>query len=85
MKFEAESIIAAEMGKFLMNGSLYRGAKPVMWSPVEKTALAEAEVEYSDHKSVTIFARFTLKQSPVAGGWKVRILSSGQPPPDDAG
>ncbi|MGB1181889.1 MAG: isoleucine--tRNA ligase [Candidatus Puniceispirillaceae bacterium] len=67
MKFEAESIIAAEMGKFLMNGSLYRGAKPVMWSPVEKTALAEAEVEYSDHKSVTIFARFTLKQSPVAG------------------
>ena len=67
MKFEAESIIAAEMGKFLMNGSLYRGSKPVMWSPVEKTALAEAEVEYSDHTSVTIFARFTLKKSPIEG------------------
>ena len=37
--------------KFVMNGSLYRGSKPVMWSPVEKTALAEAEVEYHDHKS----------------------------------
>ncbi len=61
MKFESEAIIAAEMGKFLMNGSLYRGAKPVMWSPVEKTALAEAEVEYADHKSVTIFARFRVK------------------------
>ena len=67
MKFEAESIIAAEMGKFLMNESLYRGSKPVMWSPVEKTALAEAEVEYSDHKSVTIFARFALKNSPIEG------------------
>jgi isoleucyl-tRNA synthetase len=67
MKFEAESIIAAEMGKFLMNGSLYRGSKPVMWSPVEKTALAEAEVEYADHKSVTIFARFALKNSPIEG------------------
>ena len=64
MKFEAESIIAAEMGKFLMNGSLYRGSKPVMWSPVEKTALAEAEVEYADHKSVTIFARFKVASCP---------------------
>ena len=65
MKYEAESIIAAEMGKFLMNGSLYRGSKPVMWSPVEKTALAEAEVEYSDHKSVTIFARFKVASCPL--------------------
>ena len=40
MRYEAESIIAAEMGKFLMNGSLYRGSKPVMWSPVENTSLA---------------------------------------------
>ena len=65
MRYEAESIIAAEMGKFLMNGSLYRGSKPVMWSPVEKTALAEAEVEYSDHKSVTIFARFKVVSCPL--------------------
>ncbi|MFB0952749.1 MAG: class I tRNA ligase family protein, partial [Rhodospirillales bacterium] len=42
----AEATIAGELGKFLMDGSLYRGSKPVMWSPVEKTALAEAEVEY---------------------------------------
>ena len=65
MKFESEAIIAAEIGKFLMNGKLYRGSKPVMWSPVEKTALAEAEVEYNDHKSVTIYACFTLKSCPV--------------------
>ena len=65
MKFESEAIIAAEIGKFLMNGSLYRGSKPVMWSPVEKTALAEAEVEYNDHKSVTIYASFTLKSCPL--------------------
>ncbi|MEC7236876.1 MAG: class I tRNA ligase family protein, partial [Pseudomonadota bacterium] len=44
-----------------MDGSLYRGAKPVMWSPVEKTALAEAEIEYQDHTSVTIYARFPVK------------------------
>ena len=65
MKFESEAIIAAEIGKFLMQGNLYRGSKPVMWSPVEKTALAEAEVEYADHKSVTIYARFPLKTSPL--------------------
>ena len=41
-----------------MNGSLYQGAKPVMWSPVEKTALADAEVEYKDHESTFIFVRF---------------------------
>ena len=65
MKFEAEATIASELGKFLMNGSLYRGSKPVMWSPVEKTALAEAEVEYSDHTSVTIFARFGIASCPI--------------------
>ena len=61
MKYESEAIIAAEIGKFLMQGSLYRGSKPVMWSPVEKTALAEAEVEYADHTSTTIYAKFRLK------------------------
>jgi len=58
MTNDAEATIAGELGKFLMDGSLYRGAKPVMWSPVEKTALAEAEVEYHDHTSTTIFVRF---------------------------
>ena len=63
MAFEAEATIAAELGKILMGGSLYRGAKPVMWSPVEKTALAEAEIEYEDHTSTTIFARFPVKKA----------------------
>ncbi len=58
MAHSAEAQIAREFMKFLMNGSLYRGAKPVMWSPVEKTALAEAEVEYMDHKSTSIEVRF---------------------------
>ena len=49
MAFAAEAQIAREICKFLMNGGLYRGSKPVMWSVVEKTALAEAEVEYHDH------------------------------------
>ena len=49
MKYESEAIIMSEIGKFLMNGSLYRGVKPVMWSPVEKNSIAEAEIEYHDH------------------------------------
>ncbi|WP_439577070.1 isoleucine--tRNA ligase [Elioraea sp.] len=60
MHFRSEAIIANEIGKFLLNGSLYRGAKPVLWSPVEKTALADAEVEYHDHKSTTVWVRFPL-------------------------
>ena len=48
MSFDAEATIAAELMKFAMNGTLYRGSKPVMWSVVEKTALAEAEVEYQE-------------------------------------
>ncbi|MDH3665687.1 MAG: isoleucine--tRNA ligase [Paracoccaceae bacterium] len=63
MSFEAEAVIAEEFMKFVMNGSLYRGSKPVMWSVVEKTALAEAEVEYHDHTSHTIWVKF-----PVIGG-----------------
>ena len=61
MAFEAEATIAGELGRLVMDGSLYRGAKPVMWSPVEKTALAEAEIEYQDHTSVTIYARFPVQ------------------------
>ncbi len=60
MDFASESAIAAELGKFLLNGALYRGLRPVMWSTVEKTALAEAEIEYHDHTSTTIFVRFPL-------------------------
>ena len=60
MDFRAERIIAEEFQKFLMTGTLYQGSKPVMWSPVEKTALAEAEIEYHDHKSHTIWVPFAI-------------------------
>ena len=53
MSYPAEAQIAREMMKFAANGTLYRGSKPVMWSVVEKTALAEAEVEYEDYTSAT--------------------------------
>ena len=58
MSYDAEAQIVRELGKFLMNGGLYKGAKPVMWSVVEKTALAEAEIEYRDHESTQIWVRF---------------------------
>jgi isoleucyl-tRNA synthetase len=58
MSFAAEAQIAREIGKFAMNGGLYRGSKPVMWSVVEQTALAEAEIEYHDHTSTTVWVRF---------------------------
>jgi len=58
MAREAEAQIVAEIGKFVVGGGLYKGAKPVLWSVVEKTALAEAEVEYHDHTSTTIYVRF---------------------------
>jgi isoleucyl-tRNA synthetase len=66
MAYPAEAQIAREIGKFLMNGGLYKGAKPVLWSVVEKTALAEAEVEYHDHVSTTIYVKFPIVRSPVA-------------------
>jgi isoleucyl-tRNA synthetase len=58
MDFSSEAVIAGELMKFAMNGTLYRGSKPVMWSVVEKTALAEAEVEYQDYQSDTIWVKF---------------------------
>ena len=61
MDFKTEAGIFRELAKFLCNGSLYRGKKSVMWSVVEKTALAEAEVEYHDHTSTTIWVRFPIK------------------------
>jgi isoleucyl-tRNA synthetase len=66
MAFAAEAQIIRELGKFLMQGSLYRGKRPVMWSVTEKTALAEAEVEYLDHESTAIHVRFPVIASPFA-------------------
>jgi len=66
MSFGAEAQIVRELGKFLKEGSLYRGYKPVLWSTVEKTALADAEVEYQDHKSDTIYTFFPVKSSSLS-------------------
>ncbi|MFT9314842.1 MAG: isoleucine--tRNA ligase [Acetobacter orientalis] len=64
MDFSSEAAIVQEIGRFLLNGGLYRGLRPVMWSPVEKTALAEAEIEYHDHKSTTILVAFPVTKDP---------------------
>ncbi len=63
MNFRAEALIANELLKFAESGQLYRGSKPVMWSVVEKTALAEAEVEYQDYQSDTIFVKFPVREA----------------------
>lgn len=65
MNFESEAIIAAEIHKFLMSGALYQGSRPVMWSVVEQTALAEAELEYYEHKSPTITVAFPIISAPI--------------------
>ena len=65
MDFEAEATIVSELLKFAESGQLYRGAKPVMWSPVEKTALAEAEIEYEDIVSTQIDVAFEIVESPI--------------------
>jgi isoleucyl-tRNA synthetase len=62
MRFESEAVICGELLKIAQSGQLYRGSKPIMWSPVEQTALAEAEVEYADRKVSQIYVRF-----PVSG------------------
>jgi len=64
MTYDAEAVIAGELLKFAESGQLYRGAKPVMWSPVEKTALAEAEVEYEDIVSTQIDVGFEVASCP---------------------
>ncbi len=63
MHFHAEAQIVRELGKFLKNGGIYKGHRPVLWSVVEKTALADAEVEYHDHKSTTIYACFPISKT----------------------
>jgi isoleucyl-tRNA synthetase len=71
MDYFAEAQIARELMKFAANGTLYRGSKPVMWSVVEKTALAEAEVEYEDYTSDTVWVKFPVAQVELASGKEV--------------
>src|SRR5450631_2457983 len=68
MDYAAEAAIARELMKFAANGTLYRGSKPVMWSVVEKTALAEAEVEHEDYTSDTVWVKFPIAQVELASG-----------------
>ncbi len=63
MDYGSEATIVAEFHKFAQTGQLYRGSKPVMWSPVERTALADAEIEYHDHVSPTVWVKFPVKGS----------------------
>jgi isoleucyl-tRNA synthetase len=65
MNFQAEAVIVSELFKFAESGQVYRGAKPVMWSPVERTALAEAEIEYEDIVSTQIDVAFEIVESPI--------------------
>ena len=68
MDYFAEAQIARELMKFAANGTLYRGSKPVMWSVVEKTALAEAEVEYEDYTSDQVWVKFPVAQVEIGAG-----------------
>ena len=78
MSFDAEAQIVREIGKFLVNGGIYKGSRPVLWSVVEKTALADAEVEYHDHVSTTIWVRFPVVKSanPLLDGAAVLIWTT---------
>ncbi|MEC9344904.1 MAG: isoleucine--tRNA ligase [Pseudomonadota bacterium] len=78
MAFPAEAQIVRELQKFLMDGSLYKGSKAVMWSVVEQTSLAEAEIEYHDHTSTTIWVRFPVVRSadPALDGAAVLIWTT---------
>lgn len=77
MSYAAEAQIAREIMKFAANGLLYRGSKPVMWSVVEQTALAEAEIEYEDHVSDSIYVAFPVKGRTARGGFR----AVGEKPP----
>ncbi|MGP2492325.1 isoleucine--tRNA ligase [Mesorhizobium sp. PUT5] len=84
MNFHAEARIAGELLKFAMSGQLYRGSKPVMWSVVERTALAEAEVEYQDYESDTIWVKFPVQSQSLdlAAGEPVKEVASRVLSPD---
>lgn len=73
MQFSAEAQILREIHKYVLNGGLYRGERPVLWSVVERTALADAEVEYHDHVSPSIFVKFPVR---IEGGDGAKILLS---------
>ena len=81
MDFHAERVIAAEFMTFLMNGVLYQGSKPVMWSPVENTALAEAEVEYHDRQTDAVWVPFRVVPESLPRAWAFASGASpdGQP------
>ncbi len=87
MDFAAEAQIARELMKFAHNGTLYRGSKPVMWSVVEKTALAEAEVEYEDYVSDQVWVKFPvdhavkIEESDRSDGQPGKLII-GKPDPD---
>ena len=74
MDYHAEAVIAGEFMTFVMNGTLYQGSKPVMWSPVEKTALAEAEVEYHDVTSHQVWVPFRVVAGCDAALAAARVL-----------
>ncbi len=79
MNLPAEAAIAAEIHKFALNGGLYKSLKPVMWSTVEKTALAEAEIEYAEHKSITVWVKFPVLSSKIKeleGGKNILIWTT---------
>src|SRR6478735_5227227 len=77
MDYASEAAIVAEFHKFVVSGQLYRGSKPVMWSPVERTALADAEVEYHDHVSPAIWVKFPVVEgSDAAQGASVVIWTT---------
>ena len=73
MSFEAEATIAEELAKFAMNGGIYKGAKPVLWSVVERTALADAEVEYQEHTSHTVHVPFPVVTPGPKSGLEVGV------------
>ena len=78
MSFEAEATIAEELIKFARNGLLFRGSKPVMWSVVERTGLAEAEIEYHEHTSPTVWVKFPVSNEHEISATIARDTSSGE-------
>jgi isoleucyl-tRNA synthetase len=76
MAFHSEAAIVGEFHKFLMSDQLYRGSKPVMWSPVERTALADAEVEYHDHVSPTVWVKFPVANTAALDGAAIVIWTT---------
>lgn len=70
MNFDYQATIVREFGKFLLNGSVYKGKKPVHWCPTCKTALAEAEVKYEDHRSPSIYVKFRMISPPALPEWE---------------